>query len=303
MKDPQFHVPPGFTHIKDLGMHLVVRPELADQVAGALHPLHQAWALIHSRAFSARGRAGVVSIPLGGDRPNLIVRRYVHGGLLASVWRDLYPGPARALTELAVAETARAGGVRTPRAVGVLASPAFGPLWKLAFITEEISNSEDLVHYCCRLNEYPPETAALEKRGVIGEAAAQIRKMHELGIFHADLHLKNLLLRRRQLETPEVYIIDFDRASACGALSLQQRFQNLKRLARSVRKVRVAHAVLTDWDRLRLLRAYLRGMPNADRLLRKWARKLANTGSGREAWWTLTRAQRTLRGDAFGRLR
>ena len=103
----------------------------------------------------------------------------------------------RALTELIVAESAKRGGVRTPDPSACSRQRMYGPLWRLAFLSAEVTESEDLIHYCCRLSEYPPETAALEKRGVIREAAEQIRKMHDLGIHHADLHLKNLLLRRR----------------------------------------------------------------------------------------------------------
>lgn len=301
MSNPEPDIPPGFTRITEKGAQLVVRTDLADTVSEAFRPLPEAWVRLRSRAFTARGRAGVVSVHLGDKQPKLIVRRYVHGGFLARLTRSLYLGAGRAVMELAVAETARAGGVATAKAVGILASPVLGPLCRLLYISEEIPDSEDLIHYCCRLNDYPPETAALEKRGVITEAARQIRKMHDLGVYHADLHLKNLLLRRRQLETPEVYIIDFDRASVPGPLALSQRCRNLKRLARSVRKMRVAHELLTNWDRLRFLRAYLRGLPQARALLRRWARKLANTGRSREAWWTLTRTQRAARGDHIGR--
>lgn len=294
-------VPPGFTMVRQGGTRLVVREELAGLVRRALGSLYHAWSRIAQRRFTARGRAGVVSIPLGDGHPNMIVRPYKHGGMLADVTRDLYLGPARALEELAVTEAARAGGVCVPGTIGVLLTCAAWPFWRLAMMTEEISDSEDLIHYCCRMSEYPPETAALEKRGVIGEAARQIRMMHDLGITHADLHLKNLLLRRRMAGTPQVYIIDFDRAGLGPPLTPQQRFRNLKRLARSVRKVFVANAALTAWDHVRFLRAYFRGQPEARRLLRDWARRLARSGSHHEIWWTMTGAKRSLRGDRIGR--
>lgn len=303
MSDSEFHVPPGFTEIRERNTRLIVRAEMAEAVAKALHPLHQAWVRFAQRRFTAQGRAGVVSVPLGDDYPSLIVRRYRHGGLLAGLLRSLYIGPDRAVMELAVSETARLGGMRTPRAVGVLVSRVLGPFRRLAIMTEEISDSEDLVHYCCRLNDYPPETAALEKRGAIREAARQIRKMHDIGIVHADLHLKNLLLRRRSTETPEMYVIDFDRAFVTARLTPKQRLRNLKRLARSVRKVRVADAVLTAWDKIRFLRAYLEGMPDGRKRLRIWARKLAKSGIRREVWWAVTRAKRNIRGDGLGRYR
>lgn len=297
MDASKYRTPAGFLRIQEGRFLLVVREELAKAVCNVFAPFHQAWTRISQRRFSAHGRAGVVSLPLGQGRPDIIVRRYVHGGILAGIGKDLYRGPQRAINELAVAEVARLGRVRVPKPVGILGERAKGPFWKLAYLSVEIDNSEDLVHYCCRLSDYPPETAALEKRGVLREAALQIRRMHDAGILHGDLHLKNLLLQRREVGTPEVFIIDFDKAGLGSSLNLQQRLGNLKRLARSVRKLRVADAALTAWDRLRFLREYLRGRSDARRLLRLWAKKLAASGRTHEIWWVATGARRTLRGD------
>jgi len=278
-------------------MLLAVKDAYAEPVRRALSPLHQAWARIAQRRFTARGRAGIVSFPLGDNLPAMMVRRYVHGGLFARIGRDLYWGPERAMTELMVTEAARSGGVSVPEPIGALAQRAYGPFWRLAFLSLEVPESEDLIHYCCRLSEYPPETVAVEKRGVIREAALQIRRMHDLGIYHADLHLKNLLLQRRPAKTAKVYVIDFDRAARGSPLNVEQRAANLKRLARSICKVRVADAVLSAWDRLRFLRAYLEGRPEARALLRRWAKSLAAPGAARRMWWTMTAAQRSIQGD------
>ena len=293
-------VPPGFRRIEEGNVLMVVREEWAQAAQRAFAPLNQAWARIAQRRFTAHGRAGIVSFPLGRNLPVMMVRRYVHGGLFAQIGRNLYWGADRALTELAITDSARRGGVRTPEPVGVLAQRMYGPLWRLAFLSLEVAQSEDLVHYCCRLGEYPKETAALEKRGVLREAADQIRKMHDLGIRHADLHLKNLLLRRRAADTPEVFVIDFDRATFGPPLNVEERLKNLNRLARSVRKVRIADRVLTAWDRLRFLRAYLHGRPEARSLMRLWAKKLARSGATHEVWWAATGAQRNPPGSRPG---
>lgn len=302
-QDVDIMLPEGFERREDQKTLLIVRSELADAVQKALFPLRQAWARMSQRRFSARGRTGVVSFALGVGRPAMMARRYAHGGLFAAVGRDLYWGPARAIEELLVAEMAYRAGVRVPMPIGIIAQPVKGPLWRLIYLSAEVGDSEDMVHYCCRLGEYPAETAAGEKRGVLLEAARQIRKMHDLGIHHADLHLKNLLLRRRPIGPPEVFIIDFDRAEKGEPLAPQARAANLKRLARSVRKLRVADEVLTAWDRVRFLRDYLDGLPDRRALLRLWAKKLAAGGVSHEVWWTMTSAQRTLRGDKVGKMR
>ncbi len=301
-KNSPMTAPPGYERRDEGDGFLVVRRELAEPVARAFAPMHQVWDRIRQRRFTVRGRAGVASFPLGKELPTMMVRRYVHGGLFASIGRDLHFGAERAFNELAVAEGAFAAGVRSPQPIGILAAKAGGPFWRLAFLSAEIPDCEDLIHYCCRLGEYPAETAAIEKRGVIRETANQLRKMHDAGILHGDLHLKNLLLQRRLASTPLVYVIDFDMARATpGPLPLEQRLRNLNRLARSVRKLSVADSVLTAWDRLRFLRDYLRDEPQRRLLMRQWARKLASSGRSHELWWTMTAAQRTLRGDGPAR--
>ena len=297
MAQETISIPAGFKRIEEHAAILIVRDEWAERVKAVFSPLDRAWVRIAQRRFTARGRSGIASFPMGDDKPPMMVRRYVHGGILASITRDLYWGFERALDELTVAEMAREGEVRTTPPIGILCRKVVGPLWRLAYLSEEVTDSEDLIHYCCRVADYPPETAAMEKRGVIREAAAQIRRMHDIGIFHADLHLKNLLLQRQPAGAPHVYVIDFDRAVDGPALSLEQRLKNLKRMARSVRKVHVANAALTAWDRLRFLRDYLKGLPGERTLLRTWARQLALSGAGREVWWAATGAKRHLRGD------
>jgi tRNA A-37 threonylcarbamoyl transferase component Bud32 len=289
--------PSGYERIEEGDAVLVVKAEYAEPVRRVFSPIYQAFARIAQRRFTARGRTGIVTFPLKEGESGLVVRRYAHGGLFAGVGRDLYVGPERGLQELRVAVAAQAGGVRTAEPVGILAQKAWGPFWRMAYLSVEIADSEDMVHYCCRLADYPAETAAREKRGVLTEAAAQIRLMHDRGIHHADLHLKNLLLRRREAGTPEVFVIDFDKAELGPELDLAQRLRNLDRLSRSVRKVRVADAVLTAWDRLRFLRAYLKGHPRSRELMRRWAKRLARSGSAHEVWWTATGAKRSLRGD------
>ena len=99
-----------------------------------------------------------------------------------------------------------------------------------------------------------------------------------------------------------MYLLDFDRALSGPPLDSERRLNNLKRLARSVRKVRIADTVLTAWDRLRFVRDYVQGHPDAHALMRRWAKRLASSGRAHEAWWTATGAKRNLRGDGLGRL-
>jgi hypothetical protein len=61
-----------------------------------------------------------------------------------------------------------------------------------------------------------------------------LRRMHEVGLAHADLHLGNLLLRRAEPASPQAFVIDLDRAELGGEpLSLGRRMKDLQRLERS----------------------------------------------------------------------
>ena len=69
-----------------------------------------------------------------------------------------------------------------------------------------------------------------------------IKEMHNAGIFHADLQLRNILV-----ENDTVLLIDFDNASVHSKLSLLQRQRNLLRLKRSFIK---NHIPLAYFDAL-----------------------------------------------------
>jgi tRNA A-37 threonylcarbamoyl transferase component Bud32 len=74
--------------------------------------------------------------------------------------------------------------------------------------------------------------------------------MHLHGVYHADLNLKNILVRRENMEI-SVYVIDFDKARLYPrGVPLEQANRNLNRLLRSVRKLDPKMKVLSeeDWD-------------------------------------------------------
>jgi tRNA A-37 threonylcarbamoyl transferase component Bud32 len=61
--------------------------------------------------------------------------------------------------------------------------------------------------------------------------------MHRLGLFHADLNLKNILVRR-EAHGIQSYVIDLDRAKLFPREVPGKKAQkNLQRLLRSVRKL------------------------------------------------------------------
>ena len=76
--------------------------------------------------------------------------------------------------------------------------------------------------------------------------------MHEIGVEHADLNLRNILVVH-ETPVPEVYIIDFDKARLYpGQVPAARARRNLGRLLRSVNKLDRERARIRpgDWDAL-----------------------------------------------------
>jgi hypothetical protein len=61
--------------------------------------------------------------------------------------------------------------------------------------------------------------------------------MHASGVAHPDIHLRNLLITDDAAEGLRVYLLDFDRAVYGLPVSEHRREHDLRRLARSARKL------------------------------------------------------------------
>ena len=207
----------------------------------------------------------------------------------------------RPFIELALTERARESGVAVPLPLGVVVERLTWPTWRAAFLSVEVPGAEDMVHFCCRMAQEPPDVTAREKRLVVREAARQVRSLHDAGIDHADLHLKNILLGHAREGAAAVTLIDLDKACERDPKTLGFRLANLKRLARSARKLHVAQAALGSMDRVRFLREYLSGIEGGDEIKKRWAAELARSGAWHEKWWAVSGARRDLRGDRLAR--
>jgi predicted Ser/Thr protein kinase len=77
-----------------------------------------------------------------------------------------------------------------------------------------------------------------------------------VGVYHADLNLRNLLVRLDSHEL-EVFIIDFDKARIFERpVPSSYRRRNLERLSRSVRKLDPSRRYVSDEDWSAFLAAY-----------------------------------------------
>ena len=291
----------GFKAFAEGRFYLYLRKGFEEPLRDLLSPLETLWGRLERATPVASGRSSVAVWPLQGREERVVLRRYAHGGILGGILGCRFVGSGRPLRELALAELARESEVAVPLALGAVIERLTWPTCRAIFVSAEVPSSEDMVHFCRRVAQEPPEIAAREKRQALREAARQIRRLHDAGIEHADLHLKNLLVRCDKDDELRVVLIDLDGSRVRPPGWGDYRLRNLMRLARSVRKVRAADAVLTIRDRLRFLKEYLRGEPNAAGTLRAWSPRLAASGEWHEAWWRVTKAPRDLRGDRIQR--
>ena len=161
------------------------------------------------------GRGGIVR------RGNTIARRCRRGGLIRWLTRDGYLRN-RPRAEFEVHRAAAEAGLPVPELLGVCWEKC-GFLYRGALATRAIDAVELLD--ALRNSGEKPE-AHLRATGA---AAA---RMHNAGIWHADLQVRNVLVD----DTGAIYLIDWDRSRQRKGLSRYQRAMNCYRFRRSLEK-------------------------------------------------------------------
>jgi len=199
------------------------------------------------RKSHAHGRVEHFSYHPRHAPERVFVRRAAHGGLLGAVLGGVYTGISRPLRELRAAQVARGAGVSVAEPLAVLATRVMGPFTRLTIVTREVVNASNLL-------ALRNEMTSARKREIIRCVADEMRRLHEAGVYHADLTLKNILV-----SGSSVTIIDLDKAKLLDRRDDSLDVRNLSRLNRSVVKLLGSQGMVTRTDKLRFLRHYLRG--------------------------------------------
>ena len=203
----------GYEYVRAGRQSALVRGESSETVLSALlenkgtSPGNQAGRTTTLRFTLADGGAG-------------IIREYRRGGLLHYLNGNAYLSN-RPLRELRVADFLWNKGFRIPEPLGIC-------WWRRGalFFGRYAARALSALH----LQEYLQDQTEPSPE-ILGNVGEIVREMHELGVFHADLQVRNILLAR---ETP--YLIDFDKARRFASLSSRKRARNLLRLRRSFEK-------------------------------------------------------------------
>lgn len=214
------------------GAELVVAAELAEaaRALGLGTPGGLERLLAGAAGPSGRGRIAIVALP--GRPERLCLRPLRRGGLLAPVLPAAPTGRTRPLAELHTTARLRAAGAPVPRPALVACDEGAGAA--LGTIYEE--GTVDALHFVASA---PPRGELVQAAAALGRA---VRRFHDAGGRHADLHVKNLLLRRTGSGF-EALVVDLDRARAGAPPGPQRRMAELMRLLRSLHKRGLATAV------------------------------------------------------------
>lgn len=98
-------------------------------------------------------------------------------------------------------------GVLTPAPVCLLERRFLGFVVENIYITESIDNYITVREY---LQKQPD--GYRKSHGILKELAQYVRKIHEAGIWHRDLHLTNFLMIKNETAPALFYLVDLNRA-------------------------------------------------------------------------------------------
>jgi 3-deoxy-D-manno-octulosonic acid kinase len=248
-------VPSGYATGRERGADMVALPSvigLVREAVAAAGTLHAWAAAAGGRSFTGRGAAHAVETPHG----TWVVRHYHRGGAVARLLGDRYlaAGEPRPLRELRASSRARARGVPTPEVVAAVIYPA-GLFYRADLATAYVAGASDLADAVLGPSRAEPAGRALAWRA----AGALLRLAFDAGVRHADLNLRNILVRSSG-GAVDALLLDLDRAEVGDApVSDDARAAMLRRLHRSRRKLESAAGVEASATELAAFRAGLEG--------------------------------------------
>ncbi len=204
------------------------------------------------------------------DNERMVIKHYTHGGFTRFFNKDVFWGNPRPLKELFFVEKVISLNIPTYEILALVIDKMPFFFYRADLITKELSGGVDLKTCFENLSTKQGKTWIKEKREVIKSVAGAIRKMHSAGIYHADLHLKNIIIKKN-INFPSVpYIIDFDNSSIKRKLSLKKKLKNLFRFHRYIDKIDKKNILLSKSDFLRFFKEYFNNGKSTDQYLREY---------------------------------
>ncbi len=238
-------VPPGFRRVVDgRGSLMIVREDVAEFLTIEECTKENPEDDHEPAVFQGRGRLRAIKLR-NGDAA--LVRPYRHGGLFRHLLDGIFfTWPPRPFRELAITEEVRRRGIPTVEVFGACVKRIGGPCYRGWLVTRQLNGGEDL---WTAIRDGLVRRAGAQK--VLDAVAGSLRALHREGIYHRDLNLKNIMVRRES-DGVKGYIIDFDRAMLfLGEVPPNRAQRNLNRLLRSANKLdsKREYFSVDDWKR------------------------------------------------------
>ncbi len=181
------------------------------------------------------------------DAEPAVIVKHFFPGVLSGILKGIFRGDP-ALREWNALRLAAQHGLPVPTALAVGWRGGF--LRRESFIVTEALNDATPLGAFLYGSLRPTGT---RRREIVEGAARVLRKAHDAGMFHKDLHLDNLMVRNKEAG-PQVFLIDLQRVAFGSSLALSARMINLAELHGGCTEA-------TPSERLRFLKTYLSGLP------------------------------------------
>jgi len=277
-------IPPSFSLIKKGDTFLLFNEEYKDLLLKqGIENIDAFVAKYAGGKQHSGGRSLHPSIPLA-EGQRMVLRQYLHGGLLRAATRNLYVLGSRSFQELALTEEIRSAGIPTIRPIGAVHQSAIFPFYRAYLITLEVPGARNSIQFFQDIGSHPAGEVLALKRKIIRVAGRLVRQFHDSGFFHGDLQLRNFLIADH-----DVLLIDFDRSFRMHNLPEKMRLKNILRLNRSLDKWKRQGLRVTFSDRLRFFLAYAGEDPKARDALRKALRTYSFSTLLHRWRWALAR--------------
>lgn len=238
-------IPSGFKRVVDGNTNLmIVREDVAEFLT--IEAFTEPDPKDNNKMTVFAGRVRLRGVQLK-DGHTALVRPYRHGGLFRHLLRGVFfTWPPRPFRELAITEEVRRRGIPTVEVLGACVKRIAGPFYRGWLVTRQLDGGEDL--WTAIRDGFVRQIGA-EK--VLDAVAVSLRALHREGIYHRDLNLKNILVRRESdADAVRAYMIDFDRAMLfLGEVPPIMARRNFDRLLRSAIKLDPKREYLSpnDW--------------------------------------------------------
>lgn len=290
-----YKIPPAFSIVKKGTTTLFVKDVYKEMILRIVFDTESLQNRNNDTTNVKTGRSDYLSIPAAANsKERFIIRNYKHGGLLGKFFGGVFYNENRPLHELSINEVASQKGVPSAEVVAITKRRLLGLFYTADFISKEIPCAVDVLQF---LKESPSEVIQESKKAIINAVVMLIRIMHDAGIYHADLHLKNILLKRDSNSEYHAYIIDLDKSAALKKLTIDQRIKNLLRLDRSIVKLRwlsnttnlsqKKHRLISKADRIRFFKSYMQSDKVLDKNWKMYVRQYYSNHALHKLWWRI----------------